>query len=255
MKLKHLPILLCLTLCISLATAQKPEKVKKVTEKVSFGTATYQVLKSDKITKHGTYKVMDYIYKQPLVVGTYLYGEKNGVWKAWYAGINHLKNEGTYKANKKVGIWKYYDYFGVLLHSYNHDTDTLIFSSACGTDTKYEVLVDGKSVWKTLDCPPAYLGGISNLNIDITNTYINSKKENTNAVGAIYADISILVKKDGTVGDLRANEPLLNQDFRIILEDMINNTKGEWLPAELDGEKEDAYVVLKSVISSYQTSD
>ena len=122
MKLKRLPILLCLTFCISLATAQKPEKVKKVTEKVSFGTATYQVLKSDKITKHGTYKVMDYIYKQPLVVGTYLYGEKNGVWKAWYAGTNHLKNEGTYKANKKVGIWKYYDYFGVLLHSYNQTT-------------------------------------------------------------------------------------------------------------------------------------
>jgi antitoxin component YwqK of YwqJK toxin-antitoxin module len=186
MKLKHLLTLLCLVFSISVTTAQKPIKVKKVTEKLMFSNAKYEVLKSDREIKHGFYKEYDFLYKKQIVLGNYYLGEKDGIWEEWYHSIAILKNEGNFKKGQQVGVWKYYDYEGELLHIYNHDTKTLLFSSECGNVIEYEVLINEESIWTKLDCPPAMIGGIINLSIDITNTYFMSKRDNTNNIGGIY---------------------------------------------------------------------
>jgi len=250
MNLKHLAILLCLIFSISVTTAQKPRKIKNVTKFFGYYTAKYSVLKSNKKVKHGSYETFDYHTNKIIVSGNYYLGKKNDLWTEWYQTTDVLKSEGNYKENQKVGVWKYNDYKGEMLHSYNYDTKTLLYSRECGNDKEYEVILDGESVWIKLDCPPEMIGGITNLSIDIANTYFMSKKDNKNSVGGIHANISILIKKDGTVGDMKSNDSFLNSEYISILEEKINNTKGEWLPAELNGEKVDAYVNFKSWITS-----
>ena len=81
---------------------------------------------------------------------------------------------------------------------------------------------------------------------------INSNGENTSAFNV---DISILINKDGDVVEIEANGANLSKEFYAILEKKINNPEFVWLPGKLNGKKVDAYVVLKSVVSSYQTGD
>lgn len=248
MKLNHIITLLCLIFCVSVTKAQKPIKVKKVTEKLMFSTVKYEVLKSDKKKKHGFYRAYENFTNQLYISGTYSFGMKEGKWEEWYQATEILKNEGEYKTDHKVGIWYYYDVDGNLLHEYDHDTKILLYSDECVKDKEYEVLINGESVWTKLDCPPSILGGMIFIIADIVRTYYDSRLKGQN-VGGIVADISILIKKDGTVGDIRMNQSILNSEYIKIFEDKINSIKGEWLVGELDGEKVDAYVEYKSIIS------
>lgn len=256
MKLKHLPILLCLTLCISVATAQKPEKVKTKTEKCRDGISKikYQVLRSDKKIKHGFYKQFNTYYNQLVVSGTYKYGKKDGLWEEWITNSDNLKSKGYYKNGIKVGVWEYMDFLKRPLHTYNHDTNTLIFDSSCGKNYPRNILLNGKKVYKELDCVPSLLGGTYSLSNDLYFSYLltNSNDENTSAFNV---DISILINKDGDVVEIEANGANLSKEFYAILEKKINNPEFVWLPGKLNGKKVDAYVVLKFVVSSYQTSD
>lgn len=250
MKTKHLITLFFLVFCVTIATAQKPRKVKKVSEKLSFSTAKYEVLKSNKNKKHGFYKEYDDYYRRLIVSGQYDLGKEEGLWKEWYQSED-LKSEGNYLNDEEVGVWIFYGDVGNLLHKYDYDAKTLLYSKECGNDKEYKVLINGESVWKTLDCPPSILGGMNSLTVDINSAYIFSKRRfNSNGVGGVYANISILIKKDGTVGDMKANDSFLNPDYIAILEEAINNSEVIWLPAELNEEKVDAYVNFKSRITS-----
>ncbi|MCX7549326.1 toxin-antitoxin system YwqK family antitoxin [Xanthomarina sp. F2636L] len=253
MNLKHLTTLFCLIFCVLLSTAQKPRKVKKVSEKLSFSTAKYEVLKSNKNKKHGFYKEYDDYYRRLIVSGQYDLGKKEGLWKEWYQSED-LKSEGNYLNDEEVGVWVFYDDTGNLLHKYDYDSKTLLYSKECGNDKEYEILIKEESVWKTLDCPPSILGGMNSLTVD--SAYIFSKSRfNVKEVGGIYANISIHIRKDGTVGEMKANNSFLNSDYIAILEDAINNKEVVWLPAELDGEKVDAYVNFKSSITSSRRTE
>ena len=43
--------------------------------------------------------------------GSYLNGEKDGIWKIYYPN-KKIKATGQYKSGKKEGVWKYYDKSG-----------------------------------------------------------------------------------------------------------------------------------------------
>ncbi|TYA60437.1 toxin-antitoxin system YwqK family antitoxin [Formosa maritima] len=250
MKLKYLLTLLYFVFCVSITTAQKSRKVKTVKESLLSSTAKYEVFKSNKNKKHGFYKEYDFYYKRLIVSGNYSLGKKEGLWKEWYQS-EVLKSEGYFLNDKEVGVWLFYDDEGKLLHKFDFDKNALLYSNECGNDKEYEVIIDGESIWKTLDCPPSILGGINCMGVDINSAYIISKsKYNSNGVGGIEANISILIRKDGTVGDMKSNDSFLNSDYIKIFEDIINDSKNEWLPAELNGEKVDAYINFKSRITS-----
>ncbi|GGG53509.1 hypothetical protein [Bizionia arctica] len=253
MKFKHLLTLSFCIFLISIASAQKPEKVKIKTEKGINGITNikYQVLKSNKKTKHGYYKIINTHYKQLEVSGTYKFGKKEGLWQEWMFSPRSLKSEGYYKNGKKVGVWEYYDEVRrSLLHTYNHDTNTLNYSSSCGKNYPRDVIINSERVKREMDCVPDLVGGVTTLMNDINLTYFLTQKKNEPSESFV-ANISILIKKDGTIGEIDANGSYLNKRFIAIIKEKTNNPELIWLPGTLNGEKVDSYTSFGIYSSSY----
>lgn len=75
----------------------------------------YNVLKTDKNIKHGTYVKYRQSFGQYVIIesGSYLNGEKNGQWETFYNESsrktwNNIKEKGNYANGKKNGLWTYY---------------------------------------------------------------------------------------------------------------------------------------------------
>ncbi|GGG53519.1 hypothetical protein [Bizionia arctica] len=251
MKFKYL-----LTLCFCLflgfiVIAQNPIKLKKITKKNFLISTSYQVLKSDKETKQGYYKEYNLFHKMLVVSGNYHLNKKDGLWQEWFTSTRLPRSIGYYKDGKKVGVWEYYEFVdGKKLHTYNYDTNTLLYASKHHKTSEYHVIVNGEIVWDALDNPPLLIGEFSYTKQDIGLAYITLKKKHPDKKD-FFADVDILIRKDGSIGDIKATTSFSNPDFLDILKAQINETRGEWLPAELHGEKVDAYVSMRFKLGEY----
>jgi hypothetical protein len=232
-----------LILCVLVATAQKPEKVKTKTEKGRDGMSEikYQVLKSNKKTMHGFYEKKNTIYDQVVVSGTYIFGKKEGLWQEWRVNQIDLKSEGYYINGKKVGVWEYADFMGKPIHIYNHDTNTLTFDSTCGKNYPRDVILNGEKVSKVMDCTPNLLGGLQNL-IDAINLEVFIFEAKSNNPRGVIVDISILINKNGEIVEIDTNGSRLSKEYITILEEEIYNPELVWLPGILNGKKVDSYL-------------
>lgn len=247
MKLKHLVTLCFFAFSVSIALAQKPEKVKTKTKtktetnKALNSKLTYQVLKSDKDIKHGDYKMTNTFYKQVIVSGSYNHGRKDGLWEEWVVNSSKLKSKGVYNNGKKIGVWEYSDILGKPLHTYNYKTNTLLFDSSCGKNYPRKIIQNGEQVSSNLDCVPDLLGGISSIfNAIEFISFFGEKQEDTAEIVSI--NVSILVKKDGTIGDVLVETPFINPDFISAIKSKLNNPELIWIPGKLDGKNVDAYI-------------
>lgn len=250
MKIKYLIASFCLLLCVSISTAQKPEKLKRITEKNYLISTSYQVLKSDKKTKQGYYKEYNLSHRMLTVSGNYHLNEKNGLWQEWFTSTRLPRSIGYYKDGRKVGVWEYYDgVYGKKLQTFNFDTNTLLYVDKYIKTSEYEAVINGESVWETLDSPPLLIGEFLYTKQDIELAYIMLKKKHQDNKD-FYADVLILIKKDGTIGEIKSTNSFWNPDFSDIIEEKINKTRGEWLPAELNGKKVDAYISCRFQIPS-----
>ena len=105
---------------IALAQDTK-QKTTRLTDSVR---EVYQVLKTDKNTKQGLYQAV--------------YGEATPV------------AAGSYHADNRVGIWRFFDSHGRLLQIYNYDTQKLEFEApeVTGSDLHYfaDVTIDSTDV-------------------------------------------------------------------------------------------------------------
>jgi len=130
-------------------------------------------------------------------------------------------------------------------------------STECDIDKDYEVFLDGKLLVAKLDCTPSFIGGIDYLNRILAKEfmlsfYLKSKsKRKSNQVFRFNSEVlkinnkfSILVKKDGTIGDLKSRGSNVNLDLIRFIEKEIKNYKNQWISGELNGEKVDAYLDL-----------
>ena len=106
-------LLLVLTIQTTVSLGQETKFVSRSAE--SGGIEEYYVLKENKKVKHGTYVrylppfgTRDYVI---LESGSYMNGEKQGVWEYYYSNgfqkssWNKLKEKGAYVNGKKNGVW------------------------------------------------------------------------------------------------------------------------------------------------------
>lgn len=109
-------VFLLLTIETSVSLGQETKFVSRGAE--SGGIEEYYVLKENKKLKHGTYVrylppfgTRDYVI---LESGSYVNGEKQGVWQYFYSNAfqksswNKLKEKGAYVNGKKNGVWSSY---------------------------------------------------------------------------------------------------------------------------------------------------
>lgn len=262
------PIFFFLFLISISAFSQKVKKRKEMLD-LGHGMAYYSVLKSDKSLKHGNYYEKSHPYNgnKILVYGNYSHGEKEGLWTERYLNrINSIKNQGNYKNGKRVGVWNFYDCNEsireneMIVQKYNYDNSELILSTECGKDKEYEVIIDGKLLNSKLDCPPSFTGGVSVLESDLSQrfsiSFISNSIPKKKGLGVlkIYNLASVLVKKDGTIGEIKYRGDAFNSELMKFLEQEIPKYRNHWIPGKLNDKKVDAYldIFIRVHISPYQ---
>ena len=112
-------------------------------------TEEYDVLKSDKKVKHGTYVKYRKPFGQYVIIesGGYQNGEKHGQWEIFYNETsrkiwNSIKEKGNYVNGKKNGLWTYY-YLDTTANNTNVEksgTNNLSKSVSVSIDQKNEKL-------------------------------------------------------------------------------------------------------------------
>lgn len=233
------------------------QKVKKRTSKTALGeTEIYHVLKSDKKVKHGKYLIKNPYSNNLRVSGAYAFGKKDGLWIEYNVMWNKLKSRGYYKNGIKIGIWQFYDFSGKHIQEYDYNAKELVSSKEIKDGKEYEAIIEGNLVQTKLDLPPSYIGSSSNLNYEISEklsgmSMIKMDEENSKKLFlVIKINCAILVKRDGTIGDIKytQNEFNTNSKFSIdikeFIEKEVRERKGQWLVAELNGQKVDAYLPI-----------
>jgi antitoxin component YwqK of YwqJK toxin-antitoxin module len=114
--MKYLVLFLLSSIEISVSSGQETKFVSRGAE--NGGIEEYSVLKENKKVKHGTYvRYLPPFGTRGYVVlesGSYLNGEKQGVWEYYYSNgfqklsWNKLREKGAYVNGKKNGVWSLY---------------------------------------------------------------------------------------------------------------------------------------------------
>lgn len=250
------PVTLLLLVFSISAFSQKVKKRKELLE-LGQGMAYYSVLKSDKSLKHGNYyeKLHSYNGNKIVVYGNYSHGKKEGLWTERYTNrINSIKNQGYYKKGERVGIWNFYDFTESIkenetfVQKYNYDNEELIMSTECANDKEYEVFIDGKLLISKLDCPPSLIGGVSFLESDLSQRFSLSfisndiSRKKRLEVLKIENVASVLVKKDGTIGEIKFRGDTFNPELMRFLEKEIPKYGNQWIPGKLNDKKVDTFL-------------
>ncbi len=109
-------------------------------------TEEYDVLKSNKKVKHGTYVKYRQPFGQYVIIesGAYQNGEKHGQWETFYNETsrktwNKLKEKGNFVNGKKNGLWTYY-YLDTAANTTNVEK-----SGANGKSKSVNVSIDQKN--------------------------------------------------------------------------------------------------------------
>ncbi len=254
------------------------QKVKKRTSKTALGeTEIYYVLKSDKKVKHGKYLVKNPFSNNLRVTGEYAFGEKHGLWIEYNILCNKIRSRGYYKKGKRIGKWKFFDYTGKFIQEYDYDAKKIIASKEVERVKEYpklleyEVFINDSLVITTLDSPPSCIGGRCNLIYEIGEKFyeirdhpmddydFKKKYDLTEEYASI--DFSVLIKRDGTTGDIKNNDAISNPNIVFgvdtfnFIKSEIESRKGQWLVAEKNGEKVDAYIKMVFGITYYSRKE
>lgn len=225
------------------------QDVKKMKEKTRLGTAKFYVLKSDRTTKHGEYKIKAHIGKTILVSGNYSNGKKNGDWVERYTfERRNLKQVGKYKEDKKIGEWSYYDIKGNIVQIYDHSKELVIKSIECGGKEEYEYYLSGEIKEGILDCPPTIIGGKALFihELVFTSIYKISIKKSINTM------ISFFILENGEIESIQFSNPVGN-DLKKFIESKIVERKGEWISASIDGKNVKAKFILPFILRINET--
>jgi len=206
------------------------QKLRTITKNALITSEEYQVLKSDKNIKYGSYK------------------------RELFSGI--VITKGLYENNIKKGIWEFFDYrTGDLEQKYDFDKDSLTFSNVLSVANLKFKYKDDWINWK-LDRMPELIGGLSSLKvkiIELDRTY-NFDPFEPIFPKAGYALFSFIITKNGEVTDPKIIQSPGNLFEKEILNAIVETSK-IWKPALYKGDPVDVEYKLGMIISYTQNSD
>jgi protein TonB len=238
------------------------QETKKVTEKHFNPTYTeeYFVLKSDPDIRHGNYKKLG--YKDCLVVngyfkenkkdslwteyfwrtnivenqGSYRADKKIGIWSKYYMinNSNRLKNKGEYINDERSGIWEFYNQEGELTQKYDFTSKELIFSKPeKSADKEYEIITESGVEKRKLDRPPMFVGGENELlNLLQSNIKYPNKALERMISGTVL--ISFIIETDGKVSDHQIIQKIggdCDEEALRVVKEILNT----WIPGQING--------------------
>ncbi|RLK00072.1 toxin-antitoxin system YwqK family antitoxin [Tenacibaculum discolor] len=219
------------------------QKTKKVKENAGFGKAKFHVLLSDGITKHGDYKITSYTPPfRNLTKGQYINGKREGLWVEKYdKSGNKIRVQGNYKNNQRIGIWKFYNAKGDIIHEFDYDKNIFIKNSECGSIREFEVVVNSEIKVMKLSCPPTRIGGLYNFVKGLYNEITFKAPFDINDKGRtkinIEEKVTFWVNKEGEVQDINYSAENENEGLTKIIYDYIEKNKTNWFSGRINDEK------------------
>lgn len=120
--------------------------------------------------KDGSYK--RYRYKKLVESGFYKDGLKDSTWKI-YSRKKQLMAEGSYRRDRMSGLWNYFSTGGVLVQTYDHDRDSLVYFNV----DEEAKMGHAPSVWPDTagEQLPLFIGGTAYMNTVIENNMVYPK--------------------------------------------------------------------------------
>ena len=211
------------------------ETIKKTKSNTSpIGTEIYHVLKSDKSILHGSYQKLNYS-NQLIVDGYYNKGAKDSTWTEYIRNGKVLKS-GKYLADKRVGLWEFYNYDGQLEQTYDYSTNKLVFlkTDPKQKELKYTVITDTGLLKTKLERAPIYIDGSGSiLNTISSNIRYPIRAMEKGISGKVV--ITFTIDKEGKTSNYRVTKGIGSGCDEEALR-VMKMTSDSWLPSILDGQ-------------------
>ncbi|MDM8162212.1 energy transducer TonB [Labilibaculum sp. K2S] len=229
MKIKHFEnsmtkiCLFTLFLLTSLFAQSQELKTKKKIVRHNRFFEKYSVLKSDKTTKHGEYKMVTH-------------------------NTAKLIENGNYVLDKKVGLWEYYDYNIhtkklELEQKYDYTNNKLIFNR--NNDSDYDVFINGKWIQTKLDTIPIYLGGYRKFYNQVIEFVDDADVPKIATLSKVNGNViaTFIVDEKGETSDYKIELGVGGECDRLVL-NSVRKVSNDWSPAILNGNKVKTKIIV-----------
>ena len=223
--------ILFFSLLILPALSPAQEIVKKVNRLNNGDKEEFYVLKSDKKILHGPYEKKGQFSH---VTGTYNNGLKEGTWTEFSTG-DKLRSTGTYLKNERVGLWKFYNWEGILEQEFDFTTKELIYDKLLASmkEREFKVIKGTDTISVFLERPPVYITGKTRMQSALTKGSLLSEifKMGTDPGNVI---IDFVIDTTGHARDYKITSSLNKLCDAEALR-MVKQLPPNWLPAKLNG--------------------
>jgi TonB family protein len=219
-------------------------KLKQITKKHKNPTIIekYYVVKNNTSIKHGIYEKFD-SHSKLIERGFYKNNEKDSLWIEYQLGSKGIKSKGSFKNDREIGLWEFYDYKDRLNYSYNFDENKVIDYHWYENSDSINVRING--VWdkRKVDSPPLSLRNDYRQTIARNLRYPESAARN-NISGKVI--IAVTINVNGEITDYRieksVNEALDKEALRVV---KLINIK--WIPAYIQNEAYESEIMIPAI--------
>jgi hypothetical protein len=204
-------LIICLILLSFPIKVAYCQELKQVLRTSRFIKEEYEVLKSDRSIKYGSYS--------KIIKGT-------------------LTAKGNFKNNERVGIWEFYEFdSGELEQKYDFDSRRILYWSQ-RQQKPYNFYFNGKWDIGKLDSIPYLVGGLSDLKLEMYDKLFEYcyQYRNVQLPFAGVTVFSFIVKTDGSTKDHKisfSSKNAIEESLLKILSRYTNN----WIPGIYNGQK------------------
>lgn len=220
-------------LCISLsAESQELKTVKKTLTSNPFTEEIeeYQVFKSDKKIRHGSYVRL--VNNKILETGFYKNNQKDSVWTKFYPQTGAIREQGNYQNNQRVGLWSFFNFKKQKEQVYDFTARRLLETIDDSTTKIGWVIMGADTIQTNIEFVATLIGGSSAFAELLTKNIkypIAAVKKGIS--GRVL--VSLTVDEDGKASAHKVVKPLNKDCDAEALRVSLLLT--DWLPAIKDG--------------------
>lgn len=214
------------------STAQELKKVKNTLTSNPFTEEKeeYEVLKSNKKIKHGTYQ--RWVNGKLVETGFYKDNQKDSTWSKFSSYSGAIRERGNYGKSERVGVWEFYNSKNQLEQSYDFTARKLIAIHPETSSKTGWVITDKDTAQTTVDCTAMLIGGstaygeILGRNIRFP---ISAMKKGVS--GQVF--VTLIIDENGKPSGHKVAKPLDKECDEEALR--VSRLLTDWLPAMKDG--------------------
>jgi TonB family protein len=219
--------------CIAFAaTAQDLKTVKNtlISNPFTEEREEYEVLKSDKKIKHGTYQ--RFVNGKVVETGFYKNNQKDSTWTKFFSHTGAVREQGNYSKDQRVGLWQFYNYKNQLEQSYDFTERKLILTNPDAISKNGWVITDMDTLQTPVDCTASIIGGsVAYGEILARNIRFPVSAMRKGVSGQVF--VTLIVDENGKPSGHKVSKSLDKDCDEEALR--VSRLLKDWLPAMKDG--------------------